>query len=61
MATKQNDVAAAIVTLKRPADMTSKGAKRIAAWLRQQAEYLEDPSIRKELADTFRARYMVAR
>ena len=32
---------AAVITVKKPGAMTLRGRKSIAAWLRQQARYLE--------------------
>lgn len=47
---------AAIVTIKGAAMMTPAGRKRVAAWLKKQAEYLTKHG--KELAPSFRARYL---
>lgn len=47
---------AAILTIKDASDMTPKGVKEIAAWIRKQADMLEKHS--GELAGTFRARYL---
>lgn len=47
---------AAIITIKDAANMSPKGRKAIAAWMRRQAEFLEKHA--KELSPTFRARYL---
>lgn len=47
---------AAIVTIKRAGDMTRRGRKAIAKWLRQQADSLEEHG--DEYSDRFRARYL---
>ena len=54
--TKTLEEAAAIFTIKRPADMTLRGRKQIAKWLRRQADFLEEAG--DEMSDRFRARYM---
>jgi hypothetical protein len=50
------DKAAAIVTIKDAPSMTAKGRKRIATWLRKQADFLEAEA--KNLSPRFRARYL---
>lgn len=49
---------AAVVTIKNADKFTVKGAAKVADWLEQQAKYLRDPKIRKNLSATFRARYL---
>lgn len=48
--------AAAIVTIFHASDMTSKGKREVAAWLRRQAKLLEQHA--KELAGRYTARYL---
>ena len=60
MAQERHEQSAAVLTIKRAADMTPKGAREIAAWLRRQADMLERPEERKQLADRYRARYLYA-
>jgi FixJ family two-component response regulator len=47
---------AATVTIHRANDMTKKGRKAVAAWLRRQAEFLEQHG--DQLAQRFTARYL---
>ncbi len=56
MTAKRKDEAAAIVTIRRPSEMTARGRKDIAAWLRRQARFLETHA--HQMADRFTARYM---
>ena len=51
----QKDKVAASIHIKKASDMTKRGRKSIANWLRQNAEYLENHG--KEYATNFRARY----
>lgn len=48
--------AAATLTIHHPADMSAKGRRAVATWLRKQATYLERHA--KELAPRFTARYL---
>ena len=50
---------AAVLTLHGAPEYTPSGAKRIAAWLENQAELLRDTKMRKQL-DTkrYQARYL---
>jgi hypothetical protein len=55
--TKSEDKVAATVTIYRASDMTKKGRKSIAAWIRRQARYLEClGGLRRDYAKTYRAR-----
>jgi len=47
---------AAIVTVKKANVMTKRGRKQIAAWLRQQAHFVEKHGA--EFSDRFTARYL---
>ena len=47
---------AAKIVIKHPADMTKKGRKEIANWMRDRAKDLEE--IGEEMASVFTARYM---
>lgn len=48
---------AAIITIKKPGKMTDSGRRRIAKWMREQAQFLERYG--NKMSDTsFRARYM---
>jgi len=47
---------AAVLTIKDGQKMTRKGVKNISKWLRKQADWFEQYT--KELAPTFRARYL---
>ncbi len=47
---------AAILTIHRAPEMSKRGRKAIAAWLRRQAGFLEHNS--DELANRFTARYL---
>lgn len=47
---------AAILTIKEIDQMTPSGRKRLAAWIRKQADFLLKHS--RELAPTWRARYL---
>jgi hypothetical protein len=49
---------AAILTIKEANNMTKKGKKQIANWLRQQADNLEKDG--HLYAENFRARYLYA-
>ena len=51
-----NTKSAAIVTIYQPADMTAKGRRAVAAWLRRQATLLERHS--KQLSRRFTTRYL---
>jgi hypothetical protein len=53
---RNNEKSAAIVTIRRAADMTTKGRRQVVAWLRKQADFLEQYS--KELSPRFCARYL---
>lgn len=46
----------AIVTIKRAAEMDKRERNRIAAWLRVQADFLEEHG--EEMAKRFTARYL---
>lgn len=50
------DKTAAIVTVFRAPDMSSKGRRRIVAWLRRQADVLEQEA--DKLARRYTARYL---
>jgi hypothetical protein len=54
MSTKEKS--AAILTIKDAPQMSAKGRKQIAAWLRRQAQFLEGHG--PEFANRFTARYM---
>lgn len=56
-ATQERTEVAASVTIKRGDEMTKPGRRRIAKWLRQQADFLEEHG--PEFGPTFRARYYV--
>ena len=56
MKEKKAEKSAAIVTIKDAANMTKRGRRKIALWLRQQAEFLEEHG--NEFDRTFRARYI---
>ena len=47
---------AAILTIKRPADMTARGRTRLVAWLRRQATFLSRHHA--QMASRFTARYL---
>lgn len=47
---------AATITIRRAADMSPKGRKAIANWMRRQARFLEKKA--DKLAARFTARYM---
>ena len=47
---------AAIVTIKDAPNMTKRGRKQIAAWMRQQAGFLEQHA--DKLSRRFTARYL---
>ena len=47
---------AAILTVKRAHEMTKRGRKQIAAWLRRQADFLEKDG--DKFASRFTARYL---
>ena len=47
---------AAIVTIKRAGEISLTGRRRIVAWLRKQAHFLEHHS--KELSTRYTARYL---
>lgn len=49
-------VSAAIVTIHDAENMTPKGRKQVAAWLRRQAKFLETHG--DQLDKLFRARYL---
>jgi hypothetical protein len=49
---------AAVLTVKQANDMTPKGRKAIAKWLRKQADYLEN--FGDEYSARFIARYLYA-
>ena len=49
---------AAIVTVHRAPDMTPRGRKAIAAWLRRQARCLESHG--RQFSGRFTARYLYA-
>lgn len=58
MSDKAKDKSAAVVTVFRADEMTSKGRKQVAAWLRQQASMLEKEG--KNYAKRFTGRYLYA-
>lgn len=47
---------AATLTIHKAGDMTKRGRRRIAQWLRAQADLIEEQG--SEYAPRFRARYM---
>ncbi len=53
---KAKDKSAAILTIFKAPEMTKRGRKQIAEWLRRQARFLEQNG--DELASRFRARYL---
>jgi hypothetical protein len=55
---KPKDKSAAVVTVFRADEMTSRGRKQVAAWLRQQASMLEKEG--KNYAKRFTGRYLYA-
>jgi hypothetical protein len=56
--TKQKQKSAAIITVFDPANMTVKGRKAVAAWMRKQASFVEMHP--KQLSKRFTARYLYA-
>jgi hypothetical protein len=52
----KKEQSAAIVTIKRASEMTPKGRRDIARWLRRQASFLEKYA--KQLSPRFTARYL---
>jgi hypothetical protein len=52
----KKEESAVILTIKDAPDMTAKGRRQIAAWLRRQAGFLEKHA--KELAPRYTARYL---
>jgi hypothetical protein len=54
----QKPKSAAIVTIHKAANMTPAGRKRIAKWIRKQADFLEQNA--KELSPRYTARYLYA-
>lgn len=52
---KASGVAVAVITIRRSQDMTPKGRKDVAAWIRRNAGWLEKHW--KDLGPTFRATY----
>lgn len=55
---RRKDESAAIVTVKHADRMTRQGRRRVAAWLRRQAGFLERHG--DEFAGRFTARYLYA-
>jgi len=53
---KRTEKSAAVLTIRDAPQMTSRGQKDIAKWLRRQADFLETNA--KDLSSTFRARYL---
>jgi len=53
---KEKEKSAAIVTILKAPQMTKRGRKRIAEWLRRQAQFLEQNG--DELSSRFTARYL---
>ena len=51
---------AAVLTLRDAASYSRRGARDIAAWLRRLADTVEAEAERRQLAGTFRARYVCA-
>jgi hypothetical protein len=49
---------AAVLTIKDAADMSTRGARDVAKWLRRQADMLEKAEARKALSGRYRARYL---
>lgn len=47
---------AAVLTIKDAPDMTPRGRREVAAWLRQQADFLVSDG--EHFAPRFRARYL---
>lgn len=56
---KVKEHAAAIVTIRRASDMTPKGRKEVARWLRRQALFFERHA--DQLSPRFTARYLYSR
>lgn len=54
--TQRTEKSAAVLMIKDGQDMTPGGRKRIAAWLRRQAAFLEKHG--NEYANRFTARYL---
>ena len=52
----KKEKSAAVVTIRDAADMTPKGRKEVARWLRRQAAFLEKYS--EQLSSRFTARYL---
>lgn len=52
---------AAVLTLRDAARYSKRGARDIAAWLRRLADSVECEAERKQLAGTFRARFVCTR
>lgn len=55
MKTKRKTQSAAVLTIRRAADMTPEGRERIAKWLRKMATFLLQHG--SEMSDGFRATY----
>lgn len=53
---EQTTKTAATINIINPSDMTAKGRKEIAAWLKRQAQHLEKHG--DQYAKRFRARYL---
>lgn len=49
-------LAAAVITVRQAKDMTKKGRKQIADWMRKQAAFLEENG--DCFSDRFTARYL---
>lgn len=52
----KKEKSAAVITIFDPADLSTKGRKDIARWMREQATFLE--KYNKEMASRYRARYI---
>lgn len=50
------DRSAAIITIRHASQMTKRGKKQVADWMRKQAEFLEQDG--NQFAARFTARYM---
>jgi len=58
MPTERKEKSAAIITIHDAPNMTRRGRKHIAAWLRRQAEFLEQDG--DKFSKRFTARYLYA-
>ena len=50
--------AAAVLTIHDAGEMTARGAREVAAWLRRQARHLDSKTYRGQYASRHTARYL---